>query len=59
METAKLIIQQMENGNNRTELIGTEMFSFHDHTGIPQNNQENEAIWELESREQVLCIQMD
>lgn len=36
METAKVIIQQMGSRNNSSELMGTEVFSFHDHTGIPQ-----------------------
>jgi len=47
METAKLIIQQTERENNRTELTGTEIFSFHHHTGIPQKRSRKRSYLEV------------
>lgn len=47
METAKPIVQQTESGNNRTELTGTEIFSFHDHTGIPQKRWRKQSSLEV------------
>lgn len=34
--TEKMMVYKTKSGNNRSELTGTEIFSFHDHTGIPQ-----------------------